>query len=115
MPKLKSAIEKLEEKGIFGKPIEIDPDWYRKHLEAEAAAKAEAKKAEEDRIKKIKCPSCKSTGKDHIEKRNDNGIYGPGYCSWIIDEYFVCKKCGTMFKDMEKYKGKKNVLPRGNR
>lgn len=102
MPKLKSAIEKLEEKGIFGKPVELDPDWYEKAMAKRQAEVDAERKAEEDRIKKIKCPSCKSTSKDHIEKRNDNGIFGPGYSSWIVDEYYVCRKCGTMFKDMEK-------------
>lgn len=101
--KLISAEEELRKKGKFT-PVILDPDWYKKHLEAEREAKEEVRKIEEDRIKKIKCPSCKSTSKDHIEKRNDNGIIGPGYSSWLIDEYFVCKKCGTMFKDMEKMK-----------
>jgi protein-arginine kinase activator protein McsA len=109
MPKIKSPIEKLKEKGIVGIPVKLDPDWYKKHLEAEQKAKEEARKKEEDRIKKIKCPSCKSTSKDHIEKRNDNGIIGPGYSSWVIEEYYVCKKCGTMFKDMEKMKNKQKT------
>jgi hypothetical protein len=110
MPKLKSAIEKLEEKGIFGTPVELPHDWYEKAMAKRQAEVDAEQKAEADRIKKIKCPSCKSTSKDHIEKRNDNGIYGPGYSSWIVDEYYVCKKCGTMFKDMEKYKNGK--IPR---
>ena len=104
MVKLKSTEEKLAEKGIFFKPVELDPDWYRKHLAEKARLEEEARKAEETRIKKIKCPSCKSTSKNHIVKRNDNGIIGPGYSSWVIDEYFVCNKCGTMFKDMENMK-----------
>jgi len=104
MRKLKSAIDRLAEKGIVGKPIDLDPDWYRKHLKEQERLKEEARKKEEDRIKKIKCPSCGSTSKDHIEHRNDNGIIGPGYSSWVTNEYFVCKKCGTMFKDIEKYK-----------
>jgi transposase-like protein len=107
---LKSAIEKLREKGIESKPLDIDPDWYGKHLREKARLEEEARKKEADRIKKIKCPSCKSTSKNHVVKRNDNGIFGPGYASWIIDEYFVCNKCGTMFKDMEKIKNNKQKL-----
>lgn len=103
--KLISAEGELRKKGLFV-PIKLDPDWYKKHLEVKIEDEEKAHKAEEDRIKKIKCPSCKSTSKDHIEKRNDNGIFGPGYSSWLIDEYFVCRECGTMFKDMEKYKSK---------
>lgn len=101
---LKSGKQKLEEMGIFSTPVDIDPDWYGKHLREKARLEEEARKVEETRIKKIKCPSCKSVSKNHVVKRNDNGIYGPGYASWIVDEYFVCNKCGTMFKDMEKIK-----------
>jgi protein-arginine kinase activator protein McsA len=111
MKKIKSSFssieEKLKKKGILGEPMELDPDWYEKSIAKRQAEIDAERKAEEDRIKKIKCPSCKSTSKDHIVKRDDNGIFGPGYSSWIIDEYFVCKKCGTMFKDMEKYNKKK--------
>lgn len=110
---LKSAIDKLREKGIVGTPIEFDPDWYRKRMEEKTRLEEEARKKEENRIKKIKCPSCKSTSKNHVVKRNDNGIFGPGYSSWVVDEYFVCNKCGTMFKDMEKIKNNsKNTIPR---
>ena len=90
------AIEDFLKEGGYEKAVE------KRRLEVEAE-----KKAEEDRIKAIKCPSCGSTSKDHVEHRDDNGIIGPGYASWIANEYFVCKKCGTMFKDMEKYKNKK--------
>jgi C4-type Zn-finger protein len=80
---------------------------------AKRKEEVEAKeKAERDRIKAIKCPSCGSTSKDHVEHRDDNGIIGPGYASWVTNEYYVCKKCGTMFKDMEKYNRKKDVLSR---
>lgn len=102
MTKIKSPAEKLIEKGVRVTSAYLDPDWYGKQIKAVKEAKEEAKKIEQERIDKIKCPSCKSTSKQHVEKRNDNGIFGPGYSSWIIDEYFVCKKCGTMFKDMEK-------------
>ena len=61
-----------------------------------------ALKEEEERIGKIICPSCKSTSKEHIVKSEGNDIYGPGYRSWIIDEYYVCKECGTMYKDLNK-------------
>lgn len=80
----------------------VDPDWYEKHLLAEREAKEKAKKIEQERIDNIKCPSCKSTSKKHIVKTDSNGIIGPGYCSWIIEEYFVCKECGTMYKDINK-------------
>ena len=107
MKKFKSIEEQLREKGIKFETVNLDPNWYQKHLEEKRKAEDEARKKEENRIKKIKCPSCKSTSKDHIQKRESNGIIGPGYSSWIVDEYFVCKKCGTMFKDLEKWQKKK--------
>lgn len=53
-------------------------------------------------VKEIKenifiCPSCKSNNIKVVEKRDDNGIIGPGYSSWIIDSYLSCKNCGTRF------------------
>jgi len=87
-------------KGI--ESLKLDTNWYEKHILAEKEAKETARKVEQERIEKIKCPSCKSTLKKHIVKRGDNRIIGPGYSSWIIDEYFVCKECGTMYKDINK-------------
>lgn len=46
-----------------------------------------------------KCPHCKSNkNTELVEIRKDNGVFGPGFSSWIIDSYYVCKKCGSMFK-----------------
>lgn len=101
--KIISAEEELRKKGLFV-PIKFDPDWYENSMKIKREEEEKIHKANEDRIKKIKCPSCKSTLKDHIEKRNDNGIIGPGFTSYIIDEYFICTECGTMFKDIEKMK-----------
>jgi len=91
---------KADLKAIENLPI----DWYSKMCREKEEAEELARKTEASRIAKIKCPSCKSTSKEHVQKRDDNGIIGPGYSSWLIDEYFVCNKCGTMFKDMEKRK-----------
>lgn len=103
MKKFKSVEEQLKEKGIKFETVNLDPNWYQKHLEEKRKAAEEARKKEENRIKKIKCPSCKSTSKEHVIKSDSNGIIGPGYRSWIKEEYFVCTKCGTMFKDLEKW------------
>lgn len=81
-------------------------DYEKAVAKRKAEVEAEEKK-EKDRIKALKCPSCGSTSKDHVEHRDDNGIIGPGYASWVTNEYYVCKKCGTMFKDLEKNKKKK--------
>jgi len=104
MGKIKSVWEKLREKGIYGEPINYDPDWYGRHVRAEAEAKKKARLEEEERIKKLVCPVCKSTDKAHIIKSGSNEIYGPGYCSWVLDEYYVCKECGVMYQDITKLK-----------
>lgn len=61
------------------------------------AAEEEAKKKELERIARIKCPSCKSDKKERFERRENNGIIGPGYSSWVIEAYWICKKCGTHY------------------
>ena len=108
MPKLESAEEKLRKKGILGKSVDLDPNWYSNHLKAEAKAKEEARKKEEDRISKLCCPLCGSTSKLHIIKSGSNDIIGPGYRSWVIDEYYVCEKCGIMFRDLTTLKNERN-------
>jgi len=82
----------------------LPENWYEKMIQEKEEAEEKTRKEEQDRIKKIKCPSCKSTSKTYHEHRNDNGIIGPGYSSWVTDAYYVCNKCGTMFKDMTKIK-----------
>ena len=106
MSKLESEIEKLRKKGILGKPVDLDPNWYSNHLKAEAEVKEKARKKEEERIEKLCCPLCGSTKKLHIVKSGSNDIIGPGYRSWIVDEYYVCEKCGIMFRDITTLKKK---------
>lgn len=45
----------------------------------------------------IKCPSCKSIDTKLVQKRDNNNVCGPGYYSWIVDEYYSCNKCGVRF------------------
>ena len=47
-----SELNRLAKKGVF-KSVDLDPDWYQKHLEEEKGLKEEARKKEEDRIKKL--------------------------------------------------------------
>ena len=49
----------------------------------------------------MKCPVCKSENIKHKEIREDNDVCGPGYCSWVVDEYEICQDCGIMFKNVE--------------
>lgn len=84
----------------------VDPEEMQKRFkeafERDKQQKEEHIRQEQQRITDLQCPACKSTNKNHHEKRNDNGIIGPGYSSWIIEEYYVCKECGCMFKDLNK-------------
>ena len=73
--------------------LTVDRGWYEPR-----------RTIENERISSIQCPSCKSTDKKHIIKRNNNGIMGPGFRSWIVEEHFECNECGTMYKDIFKIK-----------
>lgn len=43
------------------------------------------------------CPCCKSLNTSHIVKRDSNNVYGPGFHSWIVDQYWSCTDCGVRF------------------
>jgi hypothetical protein len=81
MKKIKTTEEKLKEEGIISIPVNFNfAKVYQDNIDAKNRAFREAKEKEEARIALIECPSC------------------------IIDEYFVCNNCGTMFKDLSKRK-----------
>jgi transposase-like protein len=101
----KTTLEKLLKEGKVRTIPDIDfMESYKECIDRKNKEFREAKEKEEERISAITCPSCKSTDKEHIVKSNNNGILGPGYHSWIVDEHFVCKKCGVMYKDLNKPK-----------
>ena len=93
---------------IFKDAKEID--WKKVAAEEEKAEKEREKKKEAwdkkefKRFKNIKCPVCQSTKKENITKTANNGIIGPGYSSWVTEEYLVCGNCGVMYKDLKKPK-----------
>lgn len=84
--------EKLDV-GDFGARIK-----EQERLEFEKKKKKEQE--EKERINNIPCPTCKSTNKHHHKKYENNGIIGPGYSSWLIEEYLVCLQCGIHFSDI---------------
>jgi C4-type Zn-finger protein len=55
-----------------------------------------------DRVNAIECPLCKSKDKTHYCRRDNNGVLGPGFASWILEEYFICKECGIHYSDIKK-------------
>lgn len=59
---------------------------------------------EKDKILKPNCPSCNGTNIIKKEIRDDNGIIGPGYESWVVDSWYSCKDCGTRFDVVDEIK-----------
>lgn len=81
-------------------PIEaLDVDAILKEKEE---TKERIRQAEQGKLDKMKCPVCGSTNKEHVVKTNNNGVFGPGYHSWVTEDYFVCKDCGVMYKQVKK-------------
>ena len=98
--------KRVKFEGLKGEPIDLS-NFYKDKLEREQKELEERRKEEElekERINKIECPLCKSTDKIHHIKRNNNGIIGSGYSSWITDEYLICKSCGIHYSDITKLK-----------
>lgn len=43
------------------------------------------------------CPICDSTNTKPVEKRENNGILGSGFSSWVVDSYMSCQNCKSRF------------------
>jgi hypothetical protein len=43
------------------------------------------------------CPSCQSDNTYLSERRENNGIMGPGYSSWVVESHWECNDCGIHF------------------
>ena len=102
--KLKSPLDDLNLKMEA-----IDPAEFQKALDDRKEERERNYKnweeTERKRFEKILCPVCKSKKKANVIKSDSNGIMGPGYSSWVTEEYLVCSKCGVMYKDLNKPKG----------
>jgi transposase-like protein len=99
----------------MSKRVKIEPsgDWTPIDMRSIYKDMEESRKREEEkkrieienetsRINSITCPACKSTDKHRHIKRGDNGVFGSGFQSWIIDEYLICKSCGIHYSDVTK-------------
>jgi rubredoxin len=102
----REAVNKLLQESGPAKKVEIGPNWYTNHLREQAEAETHARNLEEKRIKNLKCPVCQSTSKSFHSTGSSNGIFGPGYHYSETDSYWVCNKCGVMYKDLNKQKNK---------
>jgi transposase-like protein len=60
---------------------------------------------EQNRIGQMQCPVCKSQKKTYNNLSNNNGVFGPGYYSHTILEFYVCDDCGVHYSDLNKKKG----------
>jgi len=98
--------KRVKFEGLKGEPIDLS-NFYKDKLEREQKELEEKRKEEElekERINKIECPLCKSTDKIHNIKRDNNGIIGSGFSTWVTDEYLICKSCGIHYNDITKLK-----------
>jgi hypothetical protein len=86
--------------------IPIDRSEIYKNMEESRKREEEEKRIEIEketsRISSIPCPACKSMDKIHHVKRQNNGIIGSSFQSWITDEYLICKSCGIHYSDINK-------------
>lgn len=74
---------------------QVQSDFSERIREEEAVEKLKKKTL---LIKNIKpCPACESEDTYLHEKRENNGILGPGYSTWVVESYWVCDDCGIHF------------------
>ena len=59
------------------------------------------KESDVSTIVMCRCPACKSEKIDDISPRANNGIIGPGYSSWKLDDMRACQDCGIVFKPVK--------------
>jgi uncharacterized Zn finger protein len=52
----------------------------------------------------LKCPACGSEDVKDVSIRDNNGVLGPGYFSWVIAELYSCNKCQQVFRPNKKKK-----------
>lgn len=98
----KDELNRIAEESGPVKKTEIDPNWYTNHLKEQQEAENKAREVEQKRINDMKCPVCGSTDKGYVSQGQSNGIFGPGHHYSETDSYWVCHKCGVMFKDLNK-------------
>lgn len=60
--------------------------------------------AEQQRIDQMVCPICKSNNKFRHMLTENNGIFGPGYSSHVILDFYICNDCGVHYSDLNKKK-----------
>ncbi len=68
----------------------------------EIKAYEKALKEERIRIENMECPVCSSKEKGYFIQSENNGICGPGYHSYVTQEYYICKRCGVHYSDINK-------------
>lgn len=54
------------------------------------------------------CPVCKSENTKDESRREDNGVIGTGYTSWVVEEKHLCNDCGVYFKPVDVFNKKKS-------
>ena len=104
MKKNKSTITDPNEILKMLKPVNTEK-WAK---EAERRIKREQREwdrkneIETKRLENLSCPCCNSKKKQHVVKSKNNGVIGPGFHSWVTDDYYVCLDCGVHYSDSNK-------------
>lgn len=81
---------------------QVQAEMTSRRQEEEAAEKLKKKTL---LIKNIKpCPACESEDTYLHERRENNGVMGPGHSSWVVESYWVCDDCGIHFTPKDKTK-----------
>lgn len=97
--------------GILEEAVPVDMEaYYKRKVEEKKRDELRYKNEiaeESERIKKMKCPACSSVNKKRHTTSKNNGIIGPGYRSTILDDYYICQKCGIHYSDLNK----KDIIP----
>ncbi len=57
-----------------------------------------------EKMKKLKCPLCKSGNVTDVSQYENNGIFGSGRKSWKISDFWKCEDCGIIFSPILKNK-----------
>jgi len=98
--------KRVKIEGLKGEPLDMSNFWADsiKRKEEEEERKRKEEELEQERINNIECPVCKSTDKIQRIKRKSNGVMGPGFSSWVTDDYLVCRDCGIHYDDVSKLK-----------
>lgn len=69
----------------------------KREIENDEAEKKRIAKLDANPELIVPCPNCGYKYEKVQEQRKGNGVYGPGYRSWVVKSWRTCSKCNTTF------------------